>query len=208
MSAPKGPRGPYAKTPRVRQQILEAALAVFAESGYRATTMKEIAERAGISQRGLVHHFGSKEALLLGVLELREAESGILAASAGTDAISAIIRIIEDNYTRPGLIELHSTLAAEAVSPEHPAHDHYVQRYRDFRAYLTSAFEVALGPSDGDGPLTAAQMAATVIALLDGLQLQWLYDRESVDLEAIVRRVILTFAPAALPDDADVKATR
>jgi len=46
-----------------RDKILEAALATFAEFGFHGATMRDIAQRAGVSQGLLHHHFGGKEAL-------------------------------------------------------------------------------------------------------------------------------------------------
>lgn len=46
-----------------RNTILEAGLAVFAEDGFHGATMRRIAERAGVSQPLLHHHFGSKTEL-------------------------------------------------------------------------------------------------------------------------------------------------
>ena len=46
-----------------RNAIIEAAIARFAERGFHGTTMRDIAERAGVSQGLLHHHFGNKEGL-------------------------------------------------------------------------------------------------------------------------------------------------
>lgn len=46
-----------------RNAIMEAAVALFAERGFHGTTMRDIAQRAGVSQGLLHHHFGNKERL-------------------------------------------------------------------------------------------------------------------------------------------------
>ncbi|WP_395713617.1 TetR/AcrR family transcriptional regulator [Reyranella sp.] len=46
-----------------RNSIMEAAIAVLAERGFHGTTMRDIAQRAGVSQGLLHHHFGTKEKL-------------------------------------------------------------------------------------------------------------------------------------------------
>lgn len=46
-----------------RNAIMEAAITQFAERGFHGTTMRDIAERAGVSQGLLHHHFGNKEGL-------------------------------------------------------------------------------------------------------------------------------------------------
>src|SRR5918996_6303591 len=46
-----------------REQILGVARAIFAEKGYEATSVEEIAQRAGISKPVVYEHFGGKEGL-------------------------------------------------------------------------------------------------------------------------------------------------
>lgn len=52
-----------------KQAIERAALSLFAERGYPAVSMREIAERVGIRQGGIYNHFGSKQALLVHLME-------------------------------------------------------------------------------------------------------------------------------------------
>lgn len=52
-----------------RQDILQAAARVLQRSGYEATTMKDIAAEVNLTAASLYHHFNSKDALLLAVLE-------------------------------------------------------------------------------------------------------------------------------------------
>jgi AcrR family transcriptional regulator len=52
-----------------RLQILDAALTVFAEKGYRGTSIKDIAAAAGMSQGLMYHYFKSKEELLRATVE-------------------------------------------------------------------------------------------------------------------------------------------
>ncbi|MBA3872521.1 MAG: TetR/AcrR family transcriptional regulator [Anaerolineae bacterium] len=52
-----------------KNQILEAAAAVFAQKGFHPTTTKDIAKQAGISEGTIYNYFESKTALLLGIFE-------------------------------------------------------------------------------------------------------------------------------------------
>src|SRR3954469_18602041 len=54
-----------------RRELLDAALTVFAERGYRDASVDEVAERAGYSKGALYWHFGSKEELFWALLEER-----------------------------------------------------------------------------------------------------------------------------------------
>ena len=51
------------------QELLEAAMAVFAEKGYRNTRLEEIAEAAGVTKGTIYHYFATKEELLLRAIE-------------------------------------------------------------------------------------------------------------------------------------------
>lgn len=61
------------RAPARRARITEAALGAFASGGYRATSMGEIAARAGVTRTVLYDHFPSKKALFLAVLEEQNA---------------------------------------------------------------------------------------------------------------------------------------
>lgn len=52
-----------------REQILDAAVAVFAERGFHVTTIKDIAKAAAIADGTIYNYFANKTALLLGILE-------------------------------------------------------------------------------------------------------------------------------------------
>ena len=52
-----------------RNQILAAALEIFAEQGFHGTRTRELAERAGVSEALVFHHFPTKEALIRAILD-------------------------------------------------------------------------------------------------------------------------------------------
>jgi len=186
-----GSRGPYAKSKQVRQKILEACIEAFSVSGFHGATMKEIAAKAGISQTGLLHHFPNTRSLLMEVLEERSLqESSILHAAAEKDFFHAQLSVVRDNETRPGMIQLHTTISAEATDADHPAHDRYRKRYDDLRAYLVALFEMQQSRGYVRVSASPTALANLFVAALDGLQLQWLYNPDEVDvaesLEALI----------------------
>jgi AcrR family transcriptional regulator len=163
-------RGAYAKTAERRRTILATALEVFAESGFRGASIREIANRVGMTDTGVLHHFGGKTRLLLEVVKQKEDEDG------GTLRDPFLRDLVARNGTRRGTVRLFTTLSAEATDPEHPAHDHFVDRYAAVRQHTTEriAKESAAGriPS-GIDPAVAARIT---LAVMDGLQIQWLLD--------------------------------
>jgi AcrR family transcriptional regulator len=186
-TAPKTrkPRGEYAKTGAKREAILDAALEVFAESGYRAGSLREVAQRVGMSEAGLLHHFRSKSALLQAVLNHRDDLSAALVdfdLPDGVASLRGLEMLARANAATPGVIELYCTLSAEATSPDHPAHAYFVQRYEFVRASIGGAFERIEAAGRLMPGVDPQKAAVATIALMDGLQVQWLLDPDSTDM--------------------------
>lgn len=184
------PRRGYAKGRATRRHVVEVATGLFGELGYRSASLREVAARAGLTHPGLLHHFPTKAALLAAVLERRdELDSAryVPGTGDGLSRLRDLVRLVEHNAEVPAIVELHATLSAEAVDPEHPAHAWFVERYGATRRQFTAVLEQAAADGvlvPGVDPVTAASALA---ALMDGLQVQWLLDRESVDMAAVVR---------------------
>jgi AcrR family transcriptional regulator len=68
----KNNNGPNAKTLDARERLLETAIGMFAQKGYAGTSVREIAEQAGVSKPVLYYYFKSKEGLFLAILEMAE----------------------------------------------------------------------------------------------------------------------------------------
>jgi AcrR family transcriptional regulator len=180
----------YAKGRARRREIIEHAAAVFGEVGYRAASLREVASRCGISHTGLLHHFANKEALLQAVLQERDrADAALLGdgATTGVDGLRRIVELVALNATRRGIIESFTILAAESASPEHPAHDYFVERYRGSLASIERMYMQADDAGALRRDVHPNSAASQLIALMDGLQLQWLLDDGATDMEAIVR---------------------
>jgi AcrR family transcriptional regulator len=162
-------RGPYAKSAQRRREIVGCAKEVFAEHGYTAASIRRIAERAGLSESGLLHHFDDKLDLLEAVLEERDLE--YLEKPTGSG-----LGIVRENALRAEVVRLFTVLAGEATDPRHPAHDYFVMRYERTRQATEESFTAARAagsvPADLD-PIVAARIA---LAVMDGLQIQWLLD--------------------------------
>jgi AcrR family transcriptional regulator len=198
-------RGAYAPGRLRREEILRAAGDVFAEHGYRGASLALIAERVGMSTPGLLHHFPTKEHLLVDLLALRHEQDSErvtkLSTAHGGRVLDALLELAARNATTPGLVRLFTVLAAESVDDGHPGHDWFVGRYRATRRsvceMLRDEQRRGLIRDDFDIELTAAQ----ILAMFDGVQLQWLLDPEAVDLVATLgdylRDLQSRLAPAA-----------
>ena len=75
-------------------------------------------------------------------------------------------------------------LAAESIDDDHPGHEWFVERYRQSRQFVAERLieeqRVGLIRDDVDPGLIAAQ----ILAMFDGLQLQWLLEPDAVNMVA------------------------
>ena len=93
------------KSERSRNGILEAALNLFSHQGYRGTSIREIAEAAGLSTGNVYHHFPDKEALFRTLLDQYWAAidqpdfpfNRALAAGAFPDDLDALAQAAEES---------------------------------------------------------------------------------------------------------------
>lgn len=173
-----------------RDEILDAALELFAERGYRGATLAAIAHRAGLTQQGLLHYFPSKERLLVEVLRLRD-ERDVEALSDGTSVVSldALATLVELNTARRGIVQSYTVLSADSVTEDHPAREFFQERYRRFRGRLAATVRAECG-EELPGGLDPEQAAALIIAMMDGLQLQWLLSEEDLNMADLFRRFL------------------
>src|SRR3954453_12474572 len=124
-------RGPYRTGIRRREQIVAVAIEVFGEYGFAGASIRSIADRVGVSHDTLLQHFGSKEGLLTAVLREWDRQTGkaSLAGVAGLDSFRRLPEVMTAHPASRGLLELFTTIAAEAASPAHPAHAFIQRRY-------------------------------------------------------------------------------
>ncbi|MER6087583.1 TetR/AcrR family transcriptional regulator [Streptomyces bluensis] len=174
-------RGPYAKTPARRAEIVRAARDSFAEKGYTKASLRDIAERAGITHAGLLHHFRNKDELLAEVLAKRDSEEWQqgLAQVDSLDELSPYLgELIRHHQKAPELMRLWIELAAAASRSDHPAHTYFVERYERGRTQFAQGFHDKAARGRLREGVTPESAAVLFHAVLNGLQLQWVLDQE------------------------------
>ncbi len=185
-------RGPYRKTDARRREILDAAFEVFASAGFRGGSLKDIGARIGIDPSTILHHFGSKEALLRAVLDdkqSRDSDSRPDLSAMGAAAVPrALLALAERNEAVPGLISLYAVLSAESTTADHPGAAYFRERAEATRRAFRGAFQAM----DDEGMLapgvTPDDAAISTFALWDGIQIHWLIDPHSVSVTDVLRR--------------------
>jgi AcrR family transcriptional regulator len=146
------------KRQQTRERLTRAAMALFLERGFEATTLDDIAAAADISRRSFFHYFASKEdvvfawheettAALIAAVEARPAKESML--TAAENAISAMVRQLE-----PG----------EAIAMARLKRDNPALQARDQVKYekLERALAVALEKRAGKPEKLQARLVAMI----------------------------------------------
>lgn len=175
-------RGPYSKSAGIREQILDAALHVFAQNGYSGATVQQIAAAAGMSKPGVLHHFGSRDALFTAVLAKRDAIE-LATLTAENDLVAALVAGTRQNTDIPGLVALFAALAGVAATDPAATESRrfFAQRYPLLVSQLTTDISRKQTVGDVRQSVDSRALAILLIAASDGLQTQWLLD-SSVDV--------------------------
>jgi AcrR family transcriptional regulator len=189
VTGPGAQRGPYAKTKVQREKILRGALDYFGQYGYWGSTMRDIARSVGLSQAGLLHHFGTKTELLTAMLEERDLESEERARvgdEVGDSALESIAKIVAVNATQPNIVRMFTTLSAEATNEDHPAHQYFRDRYVRVGTVIATWLRAAVASGEIATLADYEAAARVTLAVMYGLQVQWLLDR-NVDMLGLFR---------------------
>jgi AcrR family transcriptional regulator len=178
--------GPQRRAEKTRDRILKAAEECFARDGYDATGVAGICERAGVTKGAFYHHFPSKQALFLALLQgwLGQLDAGIEALRASAPTVPQGLLHMA-GLTRLIFSEASGRLPMFLEFWDQASHDHDVwqatvapyRRYRDWFAEIVRAgvAEGSLRPVDPD----AAALA--IVALAVGMLLQGLLDPEGAN---------------------------
>lgn len=172
-----------------RQQILAAGLAVFSSSGFHGGSVRDIARLAGLSQAGLLHHFPSKADLLRAVLTWRDDTARRQLGEPAPDGLDLIRRLVAlpaVTHTRE-LVQLQVITSAEGVAPGHPVHGYVRDRQESALDTVRQALEHAAARGELRNDVDCAGTARMLVALMDGLQVQWLLHPEQADITGDLR---------------------
>jgi AcrR family transcriptional regulator len=161
-----------------REQILRAALSCFAEKGFHAATMDDLARASGLSKGSLYWHFGSKEEVFLALFDSFAAVlygEWDVAAQADDDAPRVLRR--ECELTVEALSAERLLLLAWAEFLNHPAaRERMGEIYATARTKLTTIIEQGRDAGSLRTGPPAERIAGTLIGTVEGLLLQWLVD--------------------------------
>jgi AcrR family transcriptional regulator len=157
-----------------RERLLEVAREIFAERGYQATTMDDLATAAGFTKPILYQHFASKESLYDEIIETTAAQ--LIAALTEATAQSDVPRsMVESAFHVFFEVVVNQTAAFRLLFLQPPVGES-ITELRKVEATLTTFIEERL-------PLVTdydyrRQLAASLVGMAEGAATAWLIQQE------------------------------
>src|SRR5438270_9625737 len=186
---------------KARDELLTAALRVFARRGYRDAGVDEIAAEAGYSKGALYWHFSGKEQLLLALIDERidapMRDRVALLASAPPDrdmSAEATLTFAQQlNQEREALLLEREYWTLAIRDPELRAR--YIERQAELRDALAAALEArARHLGTPNLPMPAEDVARIVMSIIGGLTIDDLIEPGSVDPGLLGEALALIYA--------------
>ena len=192
------------KALRTRERILGAALALFAERGYEATTMRDVAREAGASVGLAYRYFASKEEFALALyMRLAEESEEWAQGRLGEGTVA-------ERFEQAMVMKLHqvsphrgplAALLARTLDPNSPI-SALGEGTAAVRQKMGGVFEeVVRGASDTPGDKQAKELGNVLYALHLAILLYWFHDktpeaRATRDLVGSARETLRYLRPA------------
>ena len=183
-----------------RTEIIHAALIVFAEKGVAKAKMIDIAEKAGIGKGTIYEYFRSKEEIFASGFRMffETLQQDLSAAIESTSDPEQQLRLIVEGSLQ-GIKHYGSDFAgvmmdfwAEGIRSKNDALLSAIdmpRMYEEFRRLLRGILENGIRKGVFR-PLNTLNTAAALIGALDGVLLQWIMNRELINMESVAETLL------------------
>ena len=180
-----------------KQEILNAALSAFAQNGVKNTKMADIAACAGIGKGTIYEYFRSKDAVLAGAFEL-------FLEKIGGESEARVENLHDPEAQLRAFIQGAFTAASQNAELTKLMFDIWAESLREgteldikgvyerYRSFLMDILKVGIDRKQFR-PIDPQLTAATLIAAMDGLMLQWVMDEAAFDLQGMSLNLTDTF---------------
>jgi AcrR family transcriptional regulator len=192
------------RSEETRTHILEAANRLFSRTGYEATSVAEICQEAGVSKGALYHHFSTKQAVFLALLDswLSGLDEGFSAARQQTqDVPGAILQMADLVGNVYQMAEVKPTILLEFWL--HALRDPVIWQaarapYNRYLAYFASMIREGVGQGSLQ-PVDEKLAARVLTSLALGLLMQSLFGAQDINWQQEARQSIQLFMDGLLP---------
>jgi len=186
------------RSQQTHQKILDAALVVFARDGYAASSVNEVCAEAGVSKGAFFHHFPTKQALFLELLEtwlatldlqmetIRQEYQAVPQALIHMAELMGNVYQVAGGYL-PVFLEFWTQASRDPA-----VWQVVIAPYHRYQEYFTSLIQQ--GIREGTlKPVDPALVAGALLAQAIGLLLQGVLDPEGADWANQTRQSIELF---------------
>ena len=154
---------------------------MFARRGFRSGGLAEVADAVGVTPANILYHFGSKDALLLAVIEYRDERAKALGTDlwpnseeGPLDSLLGLVRFAEMAEAEPGLAMLHTVLQIENLEPTDLAYEYFQARTRRGQDWVAALIEAAQAAGDVRPDVDPGAKSREIVAFLEGAAVLWL----------------------------------
>lgn len=138
----------------MRQRLLEAALACLVELGYARTTTTEIVKRAQVSRGAMLHHYPSKDELMVAAMayiadkRLQEFRAAVEKLPKGAERLPEAIDLVWSHFSSPSFYAMLELAVAARTEPG--LHQRLIDAGERFESQLTKTTHDLFGQQVAD----------------------------------------------------------
>jgi AcrR family transcriptional regulator len=175
-----------------RRAILEAAVELYAESGFRGTALKAIGERAGVHHATVLYHYRTSRELLVAVLKERDRRylefTRDVFQDGGLKPLENLSIMARFNLKHPVWAKLFTVLQAENFDEGSELHDYYIERRNAGRKLIAEFLREAKDRGEVRNDVDDGLTVDAIMAFAAGVQVYYLMDPKRVDPVALYER--------------------
>lgn len=187
----------------VRAQLGQAAVKLFVEQGFEATTVEQIAAATGLSRRSFHRYFTGKEDVLgQWFVEMGQKIAMALAERPPAESSWYALRRAFDDLV-DGLSARPESLVMTRMMLNTPAlHASHLHKHAHWAALLADGLQHRPGETGGrPARIAAVALAGAALAALESAQSEWVSDGNERPLGELVDEAMNAVAPLAGPAD-------
>jgi AcrR family transcriptional regulator len=172
---------------QTRKNIILVTTRLFATRGYAGTSLDLIAKEAQTSKSSIFWHFENKEDLLFTVVDRAMSEWEVKAGTeilAQPDPPRQLAKLIalyrELAQDRPDTLRLLLGLLLETADANEDVKKRFQRMYQGYRTSIQIVIEEGVAQNYFTRAVPSDHLSAMVLAIFDGLFIQWFLDREAI----------------------------
>ena len=172
---------------RSRQAILDTTAGLIAAHGGSHVSLDQVSAACGIAKSSILWHFGSKDALLLEVVDVtyHEFEAAIIGGDLSDLSILEKVTRLLDGYTAVSIDrpEIPTIFFSFAFSPK--PQKKIREKIQEIYAWNRQAYMDHLGISES--------LAAMLLGMVNGILIQWLMAPDKVPIKVLLQEMVPVF---------------